>query len=64
VENAGDSAFDRRYGGWYADLRIAVENGLGELMTGRMGPDQFCETAQAAADAVKADADVPKYTRT
>ena len=64
VEAAGDQAFDRRYPGWYADLSQAVENGLGELMTGRMGPDQFCETVQAAADAVKADPDIPKYTRT
>ncbi|MCY4144864.1 MAG: N-acetylglucosamine/diacetylchitobiose ABC transporter substrate-binding protein [Chloroflexi bacterium] len=60
---AANGGFNVLYGGWYSDLRTQVNNSTGELMTGRITPEQFAETVQASADAVKADSDIPKYTR-
>lgn len=60
---AANGGFRHRFGGWYSDLGRAAANATGELLTGRISPDQFAETVQAAADAVKADDDIPKYTR-
>ncbi len=47
---------------WYSDLWTAAQNATGELLTNRVSPEQFVDTVQAAADAVKADGDIPKYT--
>ena len=60
---AANGGFDYLSRGWYSDLWTAVANATGELLTGRISPDQFAETVQAAADEVKADGDIPKYTR-
>ena len=32
-------------------------------MTGRITPEEFIERVQEVADEVKADEDIPKYTR-
>lgn len=65
VAACGENVFPfYRYGGWYSDMSKATSAALGELMNKRMTPDQYIETCQAAADAVKADPEVTKFTRT
>ena len=59
---AANGGFNYLSRGWYSDLWTAVKNATGELLTDRMSPEQFADTVQAAADAVKADDDIPKYT--
>lgn len=59
---AANGGFNYLSRGWYSDLWTAVKNATGELLTNRITPEQFAETVQAAADAVKADDDIPKYT--
>lgn len=61
IEAAG-GGFNYLSRGWYSDLWSAVKNATGELLTNRVSPEQFAETVQAAADEVKADGDIPKYT--
>ncbi|MBN1287084.1 MAG: N-acetylglucosamine/diacetylchitobiose ABC transporter substrate-binding protein [Anaerolineae bacterium] len=63
VESAGDAVFNRRYSDWYTDITNGTRDAMGELLTKRSTPEQFCETVQAIADDVKADPDIPKYTR-
>ena len=63
AEAAGPDLFNARYWDWYTDLDNALRDAMGELLTLRITPEQFVETVQAAADDVKADPDIPKYTR-
>jgi N-acetylglucosamine transport system substrate-binding protein len=63
VEGAEDQVFNRLWAGWYSDLGTATRDAMGELLTGRSTPEQFCETVQGVADDIKADDDIPKYTR-
>ena len=62
VAEAANGGFNYLSRGWYSDLWTAVKNATGELLTNRISPEQFAETVQAAADEVKADSDIPKYT--
>ena len=62
VAEAAEGGFNYMFNGWYSDLRTAVGNATGELLTSRITPDQFVETVQAVAGEVKADDDIPKYT--
>ncbi|MCY4464017.1 MAG: N-acetylglucosamine/diacetylchitobiose ABC transporter substrate-binding protein [Chloroflexi bacterium] len=59
---AANGGFNYLSRGWYSDLWTAVKNATGELLTNRVSPEQFADTVQAAADEVKADDDIPKYT--
>src|SRR5690606_7917941 len=63
VEAAGEEIFNYRYSTWYQDLSFEVRDRTGDLMTGRITPEQFVESVQAKADEVKADDNIPKYTR-
>lgn len=63
VDNAGDDVFSYKFSSWYTDLSNATRDATGELLTNRISPAQFVETIQQAADTVKADPDVEKYTR-
>jgi N-acetylglucosamine transport system substrate-binding protein len=60
---AANGGFNYFFNSWYSDLNTALQNATGELLTNRISPEQFVETVQAAADAVKADDEIPKYTR-
>ncbi len=62
VAEAANGGFNYLSRGWYSDLWTAAKNATGELLTNRISPDQFVETVQAAADAVRDDDDIPKYT--
>ena len=64
VETAGADIFPPpKYGSWYSDLGKEVSNNLGEIMTGRMTPEEFVELAQAKADEVAADDEITKFSR-
>ena len=64
VEAAGSNLLRRpSFGDWYAPLSEEVGNSTGSLMTGRITPEEFIERVQEASDEVKADEDIPKYTR-
>jgi N-acetylglucosamine transport system substrate-binding protein len=62
VAVAGDAVFNDFYRTWYSPLNVDGADVVGELMTGRIGPEEFCETMQGIADDVKSDDDIPKYT--
>lgn len=63
VEAAGEDIFTYRFASWYTDLSFEARDRTGDLMTGRITPEQFVEAVQAKADAIKADPNIPKYTR-
>lgn len=64
VETAGADIFPRpKFASWYSDLNTEVKNSLGEIMTGRMEPDEFISIIQAKADEIAADSEVTKFTR-
>jgi N-acetylglucosamine transport system substrate-binding protein len=62
AEAAGDGLFNYFYKDWYTDLTNAARDAMGELLTNRITPEQFAERVQQAADTVKADSSIPKYT--
>ncbi len=63
VEAAGDNIFDYQIDAWYTPLNDELRDRTGDLMTGRMTPEEWIEAVQAKADEVKADDSIPKYTR-
>ncbi|MCP4404733.1 MAG: carbohydrate ABC transporter, N-acetylglucosamine/diacetylchitobiose-binding protein [bacterium] len=64
VEAAGSDVYGRpKFLAWYNDLSTELENSLGSVITGRMTPEEFIDTVQAAADEVASDPDIPKFTR-
>jgi hypothetical protein len=52
-----------RYAGWYSDLKLEGDAKMGDLLNGRVTPDEYIEAVQAMADKVKADPEVTKFTR-
>lgn len=64
AEAAGDAIFDYQIDAWYTPLNDEMRDRTGDLLTGRMTPEQWVEAMQAKADEVKADDSIPKYERT
>ncbi|MEZ4638235.1 MAG: extracellular solute-binding protein [Caldilineaceae bacterium] len=64
AEAAGDNIFDYQIDAWYTDLNNEMRDRTGDLLTGRMTPEQWVEAMQAKADETKADDAIPKYERT
>ncbi len=64
AETAGDGLFDYRWKDWYTPMGDGTRDNMGELLTNRITPEEFVANVQAIADEVKADEDIPKYTRT
>lgn len=62
-EAAGDEVFDYRFRGWYSDFATEVVNGIGEMLTGRMTPDELLAIAEEKAAETKADDSIIKYER-
>ena len=60
---AGNTFTWPRFGGWYNDLGTESSAKMGDLLTGRITPEEYSETIQAMADKVKADPEVTKFTR-
>lgn len=48
---------------WYGGLFTAILDNFDPLIRGDATPEQFAERMQAAADAIAADPDIPKFTR-
>ena len=64
VEAAGQEVYVRpKFVGWYNDLNVEVRDAMGELLTGRLTPDEFIDRVQAKADDVANDPDIAKFTR-
>ncbi len=63
AEAAGDGLFNYFWKDWYTPLNDTTRDAMGELLTNRITPEQFVETVQEIADEIKADDDIPKYTR-
>jgi N-acetylglucosamine transport system substrate-binding protein len=63
VEAAGENIFTYRYEDWYTDLSFETRDRMGDLLTLRITPEEFVEAVQAKADEIKANPDIPKYTR-
>ncbi len=63
VEAAGEEIFTYRYESWYTDLSFETRDRMGDLLTSRISPEEFVEAVQAKADAIKADDNIVKYTR-
>ncbi|WP_100445423.1 N-acetylglucosamine/diacetylchitobiose ABC transporter substrate-binding protein [Glycomyces xiaoerkulensis] len=63
VGSAGEHIFGYKYRLWYAPLAKAVDDATGELLTGRLDPEEWGDRIQAAADEVADDDSVTKYQR-
>jgi N-acetylglucosamine transport system substrate-binding protein len=64
AEASGDATFDDSWDQWYTPLNDETRDRTGDLLTGRITPEQWIEAVQAKADEVKADPAIPKYERT
>lgn len=47
--------------GWYPALNAALKDNLTNLVLKEITPDQFCDNMEAAAKALREDANAPKY---
>ena len=52
-----------RYGGWYKDLMDTAKQSMADLMQKKISVDDYMDTVQQAADDVRDDDSVPKFTR-
>jgi N-acetylglucosamine transport system substrate-binding protein len=60
---AGSNTFSFRFDTWYKKLDDELRAATNELMYQGGTADKFCERMQKAADAVKADSSIEKFTR-
>ncbi len=64
IQAAGENTFpEASFGSWYADLQEEAKNQLGALVQQQISVDDFIDSVQQAADDVKADDSIVKYTR-
>jgi len=63
AEASGDDTIDYRWKDWYRDLSNEARDRTGDLLTGRITPDEWMEAMEAKAAEVREDPDVIKYTR-
>lgn len=49
---------------WYSTLAAELDNATGELMAGRLAPEEWIDRVQRAADRVARDPSIKKYVRT
>jgi len=63
IAAAGANTLQSYYGGWYVDLNKATKDAMFQLMTQAISVDEFCQTCQDAADAIKSDSGITKHTR-
>ena len=62
IAAAGENTYVTRYQDWYAQFGEDVKYPLAELLQMRISIEEFQNTAQELADAVKDDESIPKYT--
>jgi N-acetylglucosamine transport system substrate-binding protein len=63
AEASGDDTVDYRWKDWYRDLSDEARDRTGDLLTGRITPDEWMAAMEAKAAEVREDPDVIKYTR-
>lgn len=63
AEKSGEATFNYMWKDWYTDLSNESRDRTGDLLTGRIGPEEWMEAMEAMAAQVKENPDVPKYTR-
>jgi N-acetylglucosamine transport system substrate-binding protein len=64
AETSGDKTFNDMWDEWYQPLSDETRDRTGDLMTGRITPEEWIEAVQKKADEVKADPAIIKYERT
>lgn len=64
AEASGEATFDYSWKDWYTPMNDETRDRTGDLLTGRITPEQWIEAVQKIADEVKADPNIPKYERT
>ncbi|MBX3050330.1 MAG: N-acetylglucosamine/diacetylchitobiose ABC transporter substrate-binding protein [Caldilineaceae bacterium] len=63
AEASGESTFDYSWKNWYTPMADETRDRTGDLLTGRITPEEWIEAVQKKADEVKADSNIPKYER-
>jgi len=63
AEASGDQTFDYSWKGWYRDIADETRDRTGDLLTGRITPEEWIDALEEKVAQVKDDPDVPKYTR-
>lgn len=63
VTAAQDDIFDYLFAGWYRTLMEETRDRTGDLLTGRITPEEWIDAVQARADEVAADETIVKYER-
>lgn len=64
AETSGASTFNDMWDEWYVPMSDETRDRTGDLLTGRITPEQWIEAVQKKADEVKADPAIIKYERT
>lgn len=63
VAAAGTDTTGFRFAGWYGDLYNDASTAMGELLAGRIKPEEFITRTQRSADKVAKDSNVQKFRR-
>lgn len=64
VEKAGTNIITFNLPNWYSSFGKEIEQRTGELLTGKMKPEEFVDALQKKADEIAADGDIKKFKRT
>ena len=64
VEKAGKNIIKFQLPNWYSSFGKEIEQRTGELLTGKMKPEEFVDAMQKKADEIAKDPDIKKFTRT
>jgi N-acetylglucosamine transport system substrate-binding protein len=63
IAAAGENTYVTRYQDWYTEFGDEVKNQMAELLQMRILIEEFQDAVQEAADFLKDDPSIPKYTR-
>ena len=63
VEKAGTNIIQFKLPNFYSEFGKEIEQRTGELLTGKMKPEEFVDAMQKKADEVAADPDIKKFNR-
>lgn len=63
ADASGESTFDYSWKNWYRPISDETRDRTGDLLTGRITPQEWADSVQAVADAVLEDDAIPKYER-
>jgi N-acetylglucosamine transport system substrate-binding protein len=63
IAAAGENTYVTRYQDWYTEFGDEVKNQMAELLQMRISIEEFQDAVQEAADFLKDDPSIPKYTR-